>query len=282
MRHRTLNVDGTELFFRDTGPADAPTVLLLHGFPTSSHMFRRLASRLSDEYRCVAPDLPGFGYTQSPPPGEFDYTFDRLAEVIEAFTAELGLDSYALYVFDFGGPVGMRLAVAHPERVRALIVQNSNAYTEGLSEQTEPLQAYWRDRDAGEEAIRGLLTADITKFQYTHGVSDPELLDPACWTLDQHFLDQPGRAQAQLDLFYDYRTNVESYPAWQAYLREKRPPTLVVWGKNDPFFTVAGAEAYRRDQPDAEVHLYDTGHFALEDHDAEIAKRIREFLGRHG
>lgn len=280
MRHRTVEVEGIEVFYREAGAPDAPALLLLHGLPSSSHMFRGLMRRLGDRFRCIAPDLPGFGYTESPPAAEFAYTFDHLAQVVTAFADRVGLERFAMYVFDYGAPVGLRLATAQPERIEALIVQNGNAYEEGLSEATEPLQAYWRDRAAGEDDMRGLLTLEMTRFQYVEGVRDVERLSPDAWTLDQHFLDRPGRDQAMLDLLYDYRTNVESYPAWQAYLREHRPPTLVVWGRNDPFFTVEGAEAYRRDVPDAEIHLYDTGHFALEDHEGPIADRIRGFLTR--
>lgn len=277
-RHRTIEIDGLRIFYREAGEPDAPVILLLHGFPSSSHMYRRLLSRLGDSYRCVALDLPGFGYTQAPPADEFGYTFDRLAEMTRALVDRLGIDRFALYLFDFGAPVGFRIAAAHPGRIGALIVQNGNIYAEGLSDRFQPLHAYWRDRAGNEEAIRGLLTADTTAFQYTHGVRDPELLEPDCWTLDQHFLDLPGRDRAMLDLFYDYRTNVDSYPHWQTYLREHRPRTLVLWGRNDPLFTVDGATAIKRDVPDAEIHLLDTGHFALEDHDAEIAGHIRNFL----
>jgi pimeloyl-ACP methyl ester carboxylesterase len=241
-------------------------------------MFRRLISRLGDRFHCVAPDLPRFGYTQAPPAGEFLYTFEHLASVVAAFVDAIGLARFSLNVFDFGAPVGLRLATAQPERIEALIVQNGNLYTEGLSDQTQPLQAYWHDRNANELAIRGLLSAETTKFQYVHGARDPEQLEPDSWTLDQHFLELPGREEAMLDLFYDYRTNVDLYPTWQAYLRERRPPTLVVWGRNDGFFTTAGAHSIRRDQPDAEIHLLDAGHFALEERDAEIAEHIGRFL----
>ncbi len=276
MRHRSIKIDGVNVFYREAGPPDAPAILLLHGFPSSSHMFRGLLGRLGDEFRCVAPDLPGFGYTKTP--AGFSFTFDRLAGITAAFTRGVGLERFAIYMFDYGAPVGFRLATAELERVRGLVIQNGNAYEEGLSEATEPLRAYWREREANEGPMRDLLRLDLTKFQYTEGVTDEELLSPDAWTLDQHFLDLPGRKQAMLDLFYDYRTNVEAYPSWQAYLRERQPPTLVVWGRNDPFFTVAGAEAYRRDVPQAKVHLFDTGHFALDDHEAEIAELIRPFL----
>ena len=276
IRHRTIDVDGVEVFYRESGTPGRPPLLLLHGFPSSSHMYRHLLDELGDELHCVAPDLPGFGLTASP--ADFTYTFDRLAEVTDAFTRAVGLDRFALYVFDFGAPVGMRLAAAEPDRVESLIVQNGNVYEEGLSAGFEPLYAYWRDRAAHEDTVRGILTIDSTRLQYTEGVRDPALLAPEAWTLDQHFLELPGRTAAMLDLLFDYRTNVERYPEWQAYLREHRPPTLVVWGRNDPYFTPAGAEAFARDVPDAEIRLLDTGHFALEDHGAVIASEIRSFL----
>jgi pimeloyl-ACP methyl ester carboxylesterase len=276
--HRTVTVEGLEVFYRESGTGSRRTLLLLHGFPSSSHMYRNLLAELDGDLHCVAPDLPGFGLTESPAPGDFDYTFDRLAEITEAFTHAIGLSRFALYVFDFGAPVGMRLAAAHPDRIEAMIVQNGNVYEEGLSANFEPLYAYWEDRASHEDTIRGILTPEVTQFQYTEGVRDPELLAPDAWTLDQHFLELPGRKDAMLDLFYDYRTNVERYPQWQAYLREHRPPTLVLWGRNDPYFTAAGAEAFARDVPDADIRLLDTGHFALEDHGPAIAADIRRFL----
>lgn len=277
-RHQTVDVNGLEIFYRESGTPGRRPILLLHGFPSSSHMYRRLLADLSDEFHCVAPDLPGFGLTESPAPDRFTYTFDGLAEVTERFTRAIGLARFALYLFDFGAPVGMRLAAAHPDRIESLIVQNGNVYEEGLAASFEPLYEYWKDRTRHEDAIRGILTPEVTRFQYTEGVRDPELLAPESWTLDQHFLELPGRKEAMLDLFFDYRTNVERYPQWQAYLREHRPPTLVVWGRNDPYFTAAGAEAFARDVPDADIHLLDTGHFALEDHGAVIACEIRSFL----
>lgn len=277
-RHETVDVDGLEVFYRESGSPGQPPILLLHGFPSSSHMFRRLLDDLGAEFHCIAPDLPGFGFTESPGRDRFTYTFDALAEVAEAFTRAIGLTRFTLYVFDFGAPVGMRLAAAHPERIDALIVQNGNMYAEGLADSFAPLYAYWKNRAAHEDAIRGILAPELTRFQYTEGVRDPAFLAPEAWTLDQHFLELPGRQEAMLDLFFDYRTNVERYPQWQAYLRAHQPPVLVVWGRNDPYFTVAGAKAFARDVPDAEIHLLDTGHFALEDHAAEIAVRIRDFL----
>lgn len=277
-RYRTVEVEGLEVFYRESGSPRRPALLLLHGFPSSSHMYRSLLADLGDEYHCVAPDLPGFGLTESPAPGNFDYTFDRLAEIAEAFTRAIGLVRFSLYVFDFGAPVGMRLATADSARIGSLIVQNGNMYEEGLAPSFEPLYEYWKDRAAHEDTVRGILTAEVTRFQYTEGVRDIERLAPEAWTLDQHFLELPGRKEAMLDLFYDYRTNVERYPEWQSYLREHRPPTLVMWGRNDPYFTLAGAEAIQRDVPQAVVHLLDTGHFALEDHGAFIASEIRSFL----
>jgi pimeloyl-ACP methyl ester carboxylesterase len=282
MRHRTAKVDGIEVFYREAGDPQNPTILLLHGLPSSSHMFRDLIPQLAGDFHLVAPDLPGFGYTESPPADQFAYTFDHLAETIDGLTEALGLTRFALYVFDYGAPVGLRIAAKHPDRIAGLIVQNGNAYVEGLSADTQPLQDYWEDREAGDEGMRGLLTIDGTKFQYTAGVPEEQLerISPDAWTHDQHFLDLPGRDQAQLDLLYDYRTNVASYPAWQEYLRKHRPPTLIAWGENDPFFIVPGAEAYKRDLPDAELHLFPTGHFALETHAAEIAEKIRGFRSR--
>jgi pimeloyl-ACP methyl ester carboxylesterase len=277
-RHRTVEVEGLEIFYRENGNPGRPAILFLHGFPSSSHMYRDLLADLGAEFHCVAPDLPGFGLTESPPADRFDYTFDRLAEVAEAFTRAIGLARFSLYVFDFGAPVGMRLAAADPDRIDSLIVQNGNMYEDGLAPSFAPLYAYWKDRAGGEDTVRGILTAEATRFQYTEGVRDLERLAPEAWTLDQHFLDLPGRKEAMLDLFYDYRTNVERYPEWQSYLREHRPPTLVMWGRNDPYFTPAGAEAIKRDVPEAVVHLLDTGHFAVEDHGAHIASEIRSFL----
>jgi pimeloyl-ACP methyl ester carboxylesterase len=260
--HRSVAVDGTRLFFREAGDPAAATVLLLHGFPTSSHMFRSLIPELAGLYHVVAPDLPGFGFSDAPPRDEFAYTFDHLAHVIERFTEIVGLDRYAMYVFDYGAPIGFRLALAHPERVTALISQNGNAYLEGLSEGWNPIQRYWQDpTPENRAALRAFLQADSTRWQYTHGVGEPEHVAPESFTLDQLFLDRPGQDEIQLDLFGDYRTNVELYPRFQEYLRTHRPPTLAVWGRNDPFFLPAGAEAFRRDVPEAAVHFIDSGHF---------------------
>jgi pimeloyl-ACP methyl ester carboxylesterase/alkylhydroperoxidase family enzyme len=270
-----------DIFFREAGHKDAPAVLLLHGFPTSSHQYRGLISRLADKYRVVAPDLPGFGFSDAPEAKSFGYTFDHLADVIESFTDVIGLNRYALYVFDYGAPVGFRLAASRPERVTALISQNGNAYEEGLSDGWNPIRAYWQAAtEENRNNLRAFLKAETTAFQYTHGESDTSLVAPESYTLDQHFVDRPGNADIQLDLFGDYRSNVAAYPRFQEYFRTHRPPTLAVWGKNDPFFLPAGAEAFRRDLPDAEVHFVDAGHFPLETHLDEVAGIIRAFLAR--
>lgn len=280
-RYRTVDVDGVGMFFREAGPEDAPVLLLLHGFPTSSHMFRNLIPLLADRYRVIAPDLPGFGATVAPPRGSYDYTFESLFRSVEGFTEALGLTAYALYVFDYGAPVGFRLAAAHPERVTALISQNGNAYEDGLEDAWGPIRAYWETPSReNRDALRVLLQRDTTRFQYTHGVPADRLdrIAPDAVAHDQAILDRD--AEIQLDLFGDYKTNVALYPAWQDYFRRHRPPFLAVWGRNDPFFGPAGAEAFARDLPDAEIHLFDTGHFALETHGIEIAAAIRAFLGR--
>jgi pimeloyl-ACP methyl ester carboxylesterase len=281
VRYRTQAVDGLDIFYREAGDPAAPTLLLLHGFPTSSHMFRNLLPLLAARYHVVAPDLPGFGFSAAPDPATFAYTFDRLAEVIERFTEALGLDRFALYIFDYGAPIGLRLALRHPERITAIVSQNGNAYEEGLSGGWNPIQRYWSDPSkANREALRAFLSPEATEGQYRHGVSDPERLAPEAWTLDAALLQRPGNEEIQLNLFLDYRSNVALYPAFQAYIREHRPPILAVWGRNDPFFLPAGADAFRRDNPDAEVHLLDAGHFALETHAPEIARRVSEFLAR--
>jgi pimeloyl-ACP methyl ester carboxylesterase/alkylhydroperoxidase family enzyme len=270
-----------KLFYREAGSQDNPVVLLLHGFPTSSHQYRRLIDRLADKYRVVAPDLPGFGFSDAPNSKAFDYTFDHLAEVIESFTDAIGLTRYALYVFDYGAPVGFRLAMSRPERVSALISQNGNAYEEGLSEGWNPIRAYWQDpTEANRAALRTFLQSGTTQFQYTHGEADTSLVAPESYTLDQYFLDRPGNDEIQLDLFGDYKSNVALYPKFQQYLRTHRLPVLAVWGKNDPFFLPKGAEAFRRDVPEAEIHLIDAGHFPLETHLDEVTRIIRAFLAR--
>jgi pimeloyl-ACP methyl ester carboxylesterase/alkylhydroperoxidase family enzyme len=270
-----------DVFYRDAGHKDAPVVLLLHGFPTSSHQYRGIISRLADKYRVVAPDLPGFGFSGAPEANTFAYTFDHLAEVVESFTDTIALNRYALYVFDYGAPVGFRLAASRPERVSALISQNGNAYEEGLSEGWNPIRAYWEAAtDENRNNLRAFLKSETTSFQYMHGESDTSLIAPESYTLGQHFLDRPGNADIQLDLFGDYKTNVAAYPRFHEYFRTHRPPTLAVWGNNDPFFLSAGAEAFRRDLPEAEIHFVDAGHFPLETHLDEVAAIIRAFLAR--
>ncbi|HEU5028848.1 MAG TPA: alpha/beta hydrolase [Spirillospora sp.] len=278
--HRYVDVGDVRVFYRESVPerADAPVLLLLHGFPSGSHQFRRLIDVLGARYRLIAPDYPGFGRTRAP--DGFAYSFDRLADVTEGFVERLGLSRFVMYVFDFGAPVGFRLAERHPEWIAGLIVQNGNAYTDGLSDAAGAFIALRPGQDGAEETIRGLLTLDGTRGQYETGVADPEAIAPDGWTLDQHFLDLPGRKEAQVALAFDYRSNVERYGAWQAWLRERTPPTLIVWGRNDPFFTEPGARAYLRDVPDAELHVLDTGHFALEDRLPEIAPLIADFLDR--
>ncbi len=279
--YRSIDVDGLNVFYREAGRGDAPVVLLLHGFPTSSHMFRGLIPALADRYRVIAPDLPGFGFSDAPARGSFSYTFAHLAEVIDRFTEVLGLGRFALFVFDYGAPVGFRIALKHPDRIAAIITQNGNAYEVGLSEGWNPIEAYWREPTAkNRAALRDFLKPETTKWQYVHGVGDQGLVAPESYTLDSALLARPGNDEIQLDLFLDYASNVALYPDFQAYLRTHRPPLLAVWGKNDPFFLPPGAEAFRRDVPDAEIRFYDTGHFALETHGSEIAAAIGEFLGR--
>jgi len=276
------DVDGLKIFYREAGSKDSPTVLLLHGFPTSSHMFRNLIPALADRFHVLAPDLPGFGYSDSPGRERFRYTFENLAKVIDRFTQKLGLDHYAIYVFDYGAPVGLRLALAHPERITAIISQNGNAYEEGLSQGWNPIQKYWKDPTAeNRAALREFLKPEATKWQYVHGVPDESLVAPEAYELDSALLARPGNDEIQLDLFLDYASNVALYPKFQEYFRTKRPPLLAVWGKNDPFFLPTGAEAFKRDNPKAEVHFYETGHFALETHYGEIADAIRDFLSRN-
>jgi pimeloyl-ACP methyl ester carboxylesterase len=281
IRYLRQSVGDVNVFYREAGPKTAPTILLLHGYPTAGHMFRDLIPKLADRFRLVAPDLPGFGQTKSPPRDKFDYTFDNLASVMDGFVRAIGLRRYAIYLFDYGAPTGMRLALAHPERVTALISQNGNAYEEGLGPMWALFQKYWNDPSPeNREACRVTLTPEVTKSQYTTG-TDEELLSPDGYELDIAYLARPGNDEIQLDFIYDYRTNVAAYPTWQAYLREKKPPALVVWGKNDPFFLPPGAQAFRHDLPDAEVSFVDAGHFALETRAAEIADRIRDFFDRH-
>jgi pimeloyl-ACP methyl ester carboxylesterase len=279
INHHTLAVDGVNIFYREAGSRDAPALLLLHGFPNSSHMFRNLIPVLADRWRVVAPDLPGFGFSDAPDRTTFAYTFDHLAEVTERFTEIVGLNRFALYVFDYGAPVGFRLAMHHPERVTAIISQNGNAYEEGLSPGWASSRAYWAaPTRENREALRVRLTPETNRWRYLAGVPDETLIAPESYTLDSALLARPGNDEIQFDLFLDYRTNLADYPAIQAYLRKHQPPLLAVWGSKDPFFLPAGAEAFKRDLPDAEIRFYDTGHFALETHHAEIAAEIRNFL----
>ena len=281
VHYRTAKVEGVDIFYREAGPADAPVVLLLHGFPTSSHMFRNLIPTLADRYHVIAPDYPGFGQSGAPDHKEFAYTFGHYADLVDGLLGQLGTKSYAMYVMDYGAPVGYRLALKHPERVTGLIIQNGNAYEEGLKEFWDPIKAYWADgSDAHREALSFLVAPETTKFQYTDGVSDVSRIDPDNWAHDQALLDRPGNKDIQLDLFHDYGTNVPLYPAFQAFFREHKPPTLIIWGKNDKIFPADGAGPYLRDLPDAELHLIDTGHFALEDKLDEMAPLIRNFLDR--
>jgi pimeloyl-ACP methyl ester carboxylesterase len=269
------------MFYREAGDPAAPTLLLLHGFPSSSHMFRDLIPPLADRYHVVAPDLPGFGFTEVPASTKYVYNFENLAKTVDAFTKALGLNRYAIYVFDYGAPVGFRLALAHPERITAIISQNGNAYEEGLSEGWNPIQNYWKEPTAANRAaLRSFLKPETTRWQYLYGVAEEARVAPESYTLDSALLARPGNDDIQLDLFLDYASNVALYPQFQAYLRAKQPPLLAAWGRNDPFFLPPGAEAFKRDDRNADVRFYDTGHFALETHAAEIAGDIREFLAR--
>jgi pimeloyl-ACP methyl ester carboxylesterase len=276
-----IDVQGLRLFYREAGDPKSPTILLLHGFPTSSHMYRHLIPLLADRYHVVAPDLPGFGFSDAPDRQHYRYTFDNLAKTIDGFTEALGLQRFAIQVFDYGAPVGWRLAAAHPERITAIITQNGNAYEEGLSSGWNPIQKYWREpTPANRAALREFLTPSSVKWQYVHGAPDETLIEPESYTLDSALLARPGIDDIQLDLFLDYASNVALYPQFQAYFRKHHPPLLAVWGKNDPFFLPPGAESFKRDNPNAQVHFYDTGHFALETHGREIAAEILGFLGR--
>ncbi|PYP68869.1 MAG: alpha/beta hydrolase [Gemmatimonadetes bacterium] len=276
---RKVDVDGIRVFYREAGPKAAPTILLLHGFPTAGHMFRDLIPRLADRFRLVAPDLPAFGQSDMPARGTFTYTFENIANVIDRLTEVIGLRRFAVYVFDYGAPVGFRLAMRRPERITAIISQNGNAYAEGLSAGWNPIRAYWEvPSQANREALRTLLSPETTVWQYTHGVPDPTSVSPDGYSLDNFYLARPGADEVQLDLLGDYKSNVALYPAFQQYFRTSRPPLLAVWGKNDPFFLPPGAEAFRRDIPGAVVRFFDTGHFALETHADEIAAAIRDFV----
>jgi len=279
IKYGTAEADGLKVFYREAGNAAAPKLLLLHGFPTAGHMFRDLISLLADRFHMIAPDLPGFGQSDMPARDKFSYTFDKIARVIERFTEVIGFGYFAIYVFDYGAPTGFRLALRHPERITAIISQNGNAYEEGLSDGWNPIRAYWQDPSpANRKALRAFLTPETTRWQYTHGVPDPSIVSPDGQNLDNFYLARPGADEVQLDLFGDYRSNVALYPEFQRYFRAHKPRFLAVWGKNDPFFLPAGAEAFRRDIPNAHVRFFDTGHFALETHCSEIASAIREFL----
>ncbi len=282
--HRTVKVGDLDIFYREAGPKDAPTILLLHGFPTSSQMFRNLIPALADRFHVVAPDYPGYGHSSMPSRDKFAYTFDNLAKVIDEFTEKVGITKYALYVQDYGAPVGYRLAVKHPERITAIVVQNGNAYDEGLDNNFwKPIKAYWNDPKSKEkrDALRFVTKYEATKWQYTHGVKNPELISPDGPAHDQFLMDRKGNDEIQLDLLLDYGSNPPLYPSWQAYFRKHQPPMLIAWGKNDQIFPAAGAEPYKRDLKTLEFHLLDAGHFALESNGAEIATLMREFLGKH-
>ena len=278
--YRKVDVDGLNIFFRQAGPQDAPALLLLHGFPSAGHMFRDLIPQLADRFHVVAPDLPGFGQSDMPERTSYSYSFDNIATAIDRFTEVIGLRRFAIYVFDYGAPTGFRLAVRHPERISGIISQNGNAYVEGLSDGWSPIRAYWQDpSDATRNALRAFVAPETTVWQYTHGVADTSAISPDGYSLDNFYLARPGAHEVQLDLLGDYKSNVALYPEFQSYFRGHKPPFLAVWGKNDPFFLPPGAEAFKRDMPDAEVRFLDTGHFALETHCDEIAAMIRQFLG---
>jgi pimeloyl-ACP methyl ester carboxylesterase len=280
VRYRRKAVDGISIFYREAGHPSNPTVVLLHGFPSSSHMFRDLIPKLAGRYHVIAPDYPGFGYSDQPMTTRFEYTFDSIADLMDKFLHAVGVARYSIYIQDYGAPVGMRLFVNHPERIQAIITQNGNAYAEGLGGfWADTMEPYWKDRNPiTEKKVRGLLTLESTKYQYSVGVKDPEALSPDSYTFDQMTLDRLGNAEIQLALVYDYQNNVARYPQWHETLRKFKPPVLAVWGKNDPFFIPAGAEAFKRDVPDAEIHFLDTGHFALEEHAEPIAEHIVRFL----
>jgi len=281
--YRTVNVDGLDIFYREAGPKNAPVVLLLHGFPTSSHMFRNLIPALADEFHLIAPDYPGFGNSSMPTVDQFDYTFDHLAEVVGKFTEQVGLQKYSLYVMDYGAPVGYRLATKYPDRIQAIVVQNGNAYDEGLdNEFWQPIKEYWKEKTTErEQPLLSTFTREATIWQYTEGVRDKEAISPDGWNIDQPLLDRPGNVAIQLALFHSYGSNPPLYPRWQAYFRDYQPPTLIVWGKNDKIFPAAGAEPYQRDLKNLEFNLLDTGHFALEEDCDKIAELMRNFLRRN-
>jgi pimeloyl-ACP methyl ester carboxylesterase len=279
--HKTVTINGVEIFYREAGPVDAPTILLLHGFPTSSHMFRNLIPALADQYHLVAPDYPGFGNSAQPSMEQFDYSFDNLAKLMEAFVEKLEIKTYSLYLMDYGAPVGFRLAAKYPERIESLIVQNGNAYVEGLREFWDPIRVYWQDRsDKNAAPLAGFISPDGLKWQYTHGVRNVETISPDNWNADLRHLTRPGNPAIQLALFYDYQNNVPHYPEWQAYFRKHQPPMLIVWGKNDHIFPAEGAHPYKRDLKNLEFHLLDTGHFALEEDGHLIAETMRNFFNK--
>jgi pimeloyl-ACP methyl ester carboxylesterase len=281
IHYRTADADGFKVFYREAGEPSLPKLLLLHGFPTAGHMFRDLIPKLADHFHIVAPDLPGFGQSDMPPRAKFKYTFDNVAKVIDRFTEVIGFKKFIVYIFDYGAPTGLRLAVKHPDRIAGIISQNGNAYEEGLSDGWKPIRAYWNDAtDANRNAIRPFLAPDTTKWQYTHGVTDTSIVSPDGYSLDNLYLARPGADEVQLDLFGDYKTNVALYPEFQAYFKKYKPRLLAVWGKSDPFFLPVGAEAFKRDIPEAKVKFFDTGHFALETHATEIAQEIQSFFGR--
>jgi pimeloyl-ACP methyl ester carboxylesterase len=282
MHFRTVDVEGTEIFYREAGDRGRPTILLLHGFPSSSHMFRDLIPELADRFHLIAPDLPGFGQSAMKPRDTFSYTFDNVADVIDRFTELAGLTRFAIYIFDYGAPIGLRIAAKHPERITAIITQNGNSYLEGLSDAWNPLRAYWAEpTEKNRAGLRDFLAPQTTLFQYTHGVTDLSWVSPDGRSLDDFYLTRPGADEVQLDLLLDYASNVAAYPAFQTYFRKHQPPLLAVWGKNDPFFIPPGAEAFKRDLPRAEIRFFDTGHFALETHAREIGAAICQFLTSH-
>ena len=283
MEYKTIKINDQDIFYREAGPKDAPAIVLLHGFPTSSHMFRNLIPALSQNYHVIAPDYPGYGNSSMPLVKEYDYSFDHLADVIDQFLIKKGIDKYTLYVMDYGAPIGFRIAAKHPERVQGLIIQNGNAYDEGLLEFWDPIKAYWKDKTPkNAQALRdALLTIDATKWQYTHGVRNPESISPDNWVIDQSKLDRPGNKDIQIELFYSYGTNPPLYPEWQEYFRTHQPPTLLVWGKNDPIFPEEGAHPYKRDLKNLDFHILDTGHFALEEDGDIIADLILKFMKKN-
>ncbi len=280
--YNTISIDGLNIFYREAGSKENPTIVLLHGYPASSHMFRELMAELSDQFHLIAPDYPGFGNSDTPSIDKFEYSFDHLADITEQFLQELGLTRFSLYVQDYGAPVGFRIATRHPEWIQALIVQNGNAYEEGFTPAWKAFRDLWSARSEATEApVRDFLKRDTTIFFYTGGVRDRQNINPDNWNLDQYFLDRPENAAAQLELFYNYRTNPGQYPRWHEYLRTHQPPTLIVWGKNDPFFGPEGANAFQRDLKNVEIHLLDTGHFALDEEGDAIAAHIRRFIPAH-